>query len=61
MCWQRSDTLQVGVVGMDNLAVAVAVVQGLGALVLALFGWYGQRSVSRLDDYGNRDQQVRVC
>lgn len=39
---------------MDSLAVAVAVVQGLGALVLALFGWYGQRSVARLDDYGNR-------
>ena len=39
---------------MDSLAVAVAIVQGLGALVLALFGWYGQRSVARLDDYGNR-------
>jgi hypothetical protein len=39
---------------MNDLTMAVAVVQGLGALVLALFGWYGQRSVARLDDYGNR-------
>ena len=41
-----------------DLSSALAVIQGLIALVLALFGWYGQRQLARLDAYGERLQKV---
>ena len=37
-----------------DLSSALAVIQGLIALVLALFGWYGQRQLARLDGHGER-------
>ena len=39
---------------MIDLSSALAVIQGLIALVLALFGWYGQRQLARLDVHGER-------
>ena len=41
-----------------DLSSALAVIQGLIALVLALFGWYGQRQLARLDAYGERLQKM---
>ena len=37
-----------------DLSTALAIIQGLIALVLALFGWYGQRQLARLDGHGER-------
>ena len=41
-----------------DLSSALAVIQGLIALVMGLFGWYGQRQLSRLDAYGERLQKL---
>ena len=37
-----------------DVSTALAIIQGLIALVLALFGWYGQRQLSRIDQHGDR-------
>ena len=37
-----------------DLSTALAIIQGLIALVLALFGWYGQRQLMRIDQHGDR-------
>jgi len=37
-----------------DLSSALAVIQGLIALVLALFGWYGQRQLARIDAHSDR-------
>jgi hypothetical protein len=37
-----------------DLSTALAIIQGLIALVLALFGWYGQRQLARIDAHSDR-------
>lgn len=37
-----------------DVSTALAIIQGLIALVLALFGWYGQRQLARIDQHGDR-------
>tara|TARA_Y100000114_G_C11711046_1_gene303506 strand:+ start:345 stop:641 length:297 start_codon:yes stop_codon:yes gene_type:complete len=37
-----------------DLSGALAIIQGLIALVLALFGWYGQRQLARIDSNSER-------
>ena len=37
-----------------DLSGALAIIQALIALVLALFGWYGQRQLARVDSHEQR-------
>ena len=37
-----------------DLSTALAIIQGLIALVMALFGWYGQRQLARIDSNAER-------
>ena len=37
-----------------EISTALAIIQALIALVLTLFGWYGQRQLARIDQHGDR-------
>ena len=37
-----------------EISTALAIIQALIALVLTLFGWYGQRQLARIDQHGER-------
>jgi hypothetical protein len=37
-----------------DMSGALAIIQGLLGLVMAIFAWYGQRQIARLDRHGDR-------